>query len=98
MAGNYFEVFSSGYNDLSSESSSDLEDEELELSDLSDDSDSDEIELDISASYDPNYQPVWSTMPPEFGVGRLEFSGTPGVNRDHITSSDPLHLFESVYR
>ena len=56
-----------------------------------------DIDQDMSAGFDPSNKPVWTTTPPQFGVDGLNFTGTPGVNNNFVTSEVPLDAFETMF-
>ena len=101
----YFKMLSSGYVDdessVYSESSeeevTDSSDDEIQVPGGESDDNMDDIDLNISAGFDPTYKPVWTTTPPQFGVDRLNFTGTPGVNNNFVTSEVPLDAFENMF-
>ena len=104
----YFKMLASGFDDgedlLFSDSEFSISDEDSDVSDDDggdepvDDIDNDiDITLNISTNNDPNYKPVWTSNAPQFGVEKLNFTGTPGINNDVELAESVLEIFELLF-
>ena len=60
------------------------------------DSDNDMDIFNNSTNNDRNYKPVWTPHAPQFGIEKLNFTGTPGIS-NVVFAESSLDIFELIF-